>query len=424
MFLNDSEKRILDGAEGYLAQKCMKFLVAYGEAAGAERLIEINGTADVHPGTQSSSWVPDFAVTYEEVKLAAKRGEKFKVPTFANKPYGPTFHVDGWEKCGTYPNCDPTYHKKCMDDLVPYMRMGLVPTLSCDYYLVSSYTPTVGQTCSWGESSTIPWCNAILGARTNYDGSFATAYLGKVPEYDMHLDEKRIATVLVESEHELRNDMEYDLFGWAVGERLGLRVPAIVGIGKPTTTQLVKMNSSLNTAGQVRMYHIPGVTPEASTVEHAFRGRPIKEKITITREDLKKAYEALTYATNENVDFVFFGCPHSNIIEVLKVARLIEGKKCRTNLWMTTNPWTYRQAEMMGLVEIFDRAGALLLSSSCIGELQMEIPPTAVLATDSAKMDYTMPSFAEPKKLDVWYGTTEDCVKAALTGKWQGEWRN
>ena len=34
MQLTDEEKRILDGEQGYLAQKCMQFLVAYGEAAG------------------------------------------------------------------------------------------------------------------------------------------------------------------------------------------------------------------------------------------------------------------------------------------------------------------------------------------------------------------------------------------------------
>jgi len=95
------------------------------------------------------------------------------------------------------------------------------------------------------------------------DGCFQTAYLGKVPAYDMHMDENRAASVLVECACGLETDMDYDLFGWAVGEAVGLDVPALAGIGKPTTSQLVKMNSSLATGGQVRMYHIPGITPEA-----------------------------------------------------------------------------------------------------------------------------------------------------------------
>lgn len=71
----------------------------------------------------------------------------------------------------------------------------------------------------------------MLGGRTNFDGGFHTAYLGKAHAYDMHLTENRAATVLVRCEDALSNDMDYDLFGWAVGEALGLRVPAFSGIG-------------------------------------------------------------------------------------------------------------------------------------------------------------------------------------------------
>lgn len=421
MHLTDEEKRILDGEQGYIAQKCMKFLVAYGESAGAERLVNIDGTADIHP--IGASWVPEYAITQDEIEECARKGEKFKVTTFGNKPVAPGFLIDGWENCGTWPNSDPDYHKKRMDQLKPLIQMGMIPTLSCNYYLVSSMWPTVGQHCSWGESSAIPWANAVLGARTNFDGCFQTAYLGKVPAYDMHLDENRVAAVLVESESELKSDMEYDLFGWAVGEAVGMEVPAIVGIGKPTTGQLVKMNSTLNTGGQVRMYHIVGTTPEASTLEAAFKGNAIQKSIKITKTDLKKVYDLINYAKNDNVDFVSLGCPHYNIEEVQRVARMIEGKHLRANLWVMTNPWTFKMADMMGYRAIIERAGGNLLSGSCPGELRGEYPPTAVMATDAAKQNYYITGHCHPKKMDVWYGTTQDCVDAAITGRWRGEWR-
>lgn len=85
MILNDEEKRILDGKSGRLAQKCMEYLVAYGEAAGAECLVDIDGTVDIHPGS-NPCWVPDYQITNEEILTAARRGEQFKVPTFGNKP--------------------------------------------------------------------------------------------------------------------------------------------------------------------------------------------------------------------------------------------------------------------------------------------------------------------------------------------------
>src|SRR3989304_657243 len=135
-----------------------------------------------------------------------------------------------------------------MEPFKSWIKMGMIPTFSCDSYLVASYLPAVGQHCAWVESSAIPWVNSVLGARSNFDGCFQTAYLGKVPMYDMHITENRAATVLVRCETELKRDMDYDLFGWAVGEAMGLKVPAFTGIGRPTTTQLVKMNSALNTA--------------------------------------------------------------------------------------------------------------------------------------------------------------------------------
>ena len=71
MFLTDDEKRILDGQQGEIAQRCMKFLIDYGEAAGAERMIDLDGTVDLHPS--GYSWVPEYAVTREEITELAKR---------------------------------------------------------------------------------------------------------------------------------------------------------------------------------------------------------------------------------------------------------------------------------------------------------------------------------------------------------------
>jgi len=420
--LNDEEKRILDGAQGHMAQKCMGFLVAYGEAAGAECLVDIDGTVDIHPN--SLSWVSGFPITLEEVEELARKGEKFKVPTFGNKPVGPGFIIDGWETCGVSPNSDPDYHERCMKNLEPLIQMGMVPTLSCDYYLVSTFWPTKGQHCAWGESSAIPWCNAVLGARANFDGCFQAAYLGKIPYYDLHVPENRLATVLVRSEMALQNDMEYDLFGWAVGEFCGMDIPAIVGVGSPKVNQLVKMNSALCTGGQVRMYHIVGVTPEAPALEATMRHPVWQKQTTIGRKELRRVYELLNTAKTDQVDFVYLGCPHYTIQEVQKVARLLEGKKCRITTWVMTNPVTYRLADAMGYRAIIESAGANLLSGTCACELREGRPPTEVFATDAAKQAYYITGHVYPKEMGVCYGTTEDCVRAAVTGRWQGEWRD
>jgi predicted aconitase len=78
---------------------------------------------------------------------------------------------------------------------------------------------------------------------------------------------------------------------------------------------------------------------------------------------------------------------------------------------------------MMGLKDTIHKAGGVLLSGACCGLLGGEMPPSGVMATDAAKQDYYITGIVYPKKLEVRYGTTEDCIEAAITGKWKGEWR-
>jgi predicted aconitase len=423
MFLTDDEKRVLDGGRGEIAQRCMKYLVDYGDAAGADRLVDLDGTVDLHPGG-GGNWVPAYQVTLKEIAELAARGERFKVPTFADKITG--FIVDGWEGCGLA-NADPAYHKRFLAELQPLIDMGMVPTLSCAHYLNSTFWPSLGQHCAWVESSAVPWANAVLGARTNFDGGFHTAYLGKAPAYDMHLTENRAATVLVRCEADLKRDMDYDLFGWAVGEALGLRVPALTGIGRPTTSQLAKMNSALNTGGQVRMYHIPGMTPEAPTLEAAFQGSKPRETIAITRGDLRRVYELMNYGSSDDVDFVSLGCPHYNLEDLRKAAGLLEGKRCRVRLWIMANPGVYAAAELAGYRKKIEDAGGLLLSGACPGIVRGKVMPgdqyPDVVALDATKQNYYLTGHCHPHPVQVRYGTMEDCIDAAVTGTWRGSWR-
>jgi predicted aconitase len=108
MFMTDEEKQILDGQQGEIAQRCMKFLVDYGEAAGTKRLVDLDITVDLHPG---AGWVGEYEIQKNEIAELARKGERFKVPTFSDKATAPGFVLDGWEKCGVLPSCDPAFHQ-------------------------------------------------------------------------------------------------------------------------------------------------------------------------------------------------------------------------------------------------------------------------------------------------------------------------
>ncbi len=389
MYLTDEEKRMLQGESGLVPQRCMQYLVEECEASGAERLVDLDGTGDFHtPMTSMSSY---YQFELEDLKDLVESGAHFKIPTFANKsPFPSPTPLHGWQNCGMCPHNDPDYHKEALREefMSLYRRMGLIATHSCASYLTATYLPTMGQHCAWNESSAIPYCNANLGARTNIDGNFATCFLGKAAYYDMHVDENRYATILVKTERTITTDIEWDVFGFAVGEACGLAVPALTGTVKPTTTQICKLNAAMNTGGSIRMYHIPGTTPEAKTLEEAFHGRKPERTVLIGERELRHAYEMLNFHTSDNVDMVYLGCPHYNIVDLMLLARKLEGKKCRVPLWIMTLPWLYDVARNQGYLKTFEDAGANLMTGTCPAGMGGVPDGVRNLAVDSAKQSY------------------------------------
>jgi predicted aconitase len=429
----DDEKRMLQGEMGLVPRLCMEYLKELCEVSGAEKLIDLDGTGDFH--TPMTSMSPFYEFSIEELRKIVDAGARFKIPTFANKaPFMSQPPVHGWEHCDVCVSqddanlqSDPAFHEKAMRDewYELYRRMGMMTTHSCANYLVDTYWPTPGQHCSWNESSAVPYCNAILGARSNIDGSFATCFLGKTAYYDMHITENRYATVLVKTERLIQSDTEWDVFGFAVGEEVGIHVPCLTGTSKPTTTQIQKLNSALNTGGAVRMYHIPGTTPEAPNIEYAFNNKPPKRTVAIGEAELKKAYETLNYRTTDDVDMVYLGCPHLNIVDMMQLAYALEGKKAKIPFYIMTAPWLYDVAKNLGYLKTFEDAGANLMTGSCLAAMGAVPKGVKTIALDSAKQSYYITGCYpdEGNKLAVCYGTQGDCIEAALTGKWRGEWR-
>ena len=146
-----------------------------------------------------------------------------------------------------------------------------------------------------------------------------------------------------------------DVFGFAVGTDVQCDVPVLTGTAKPTTTQFQKLNSAIHTGGGVWMYHIPGSTPEAPTLEWALGGRKAKRETMIGDRELKKAYDTLNYHTTDTVDMVYLGCPHLNIVDLMLLARKLEGKKCKIPLWVMTAPWLYDIATNLGYTKTITR---------------------------------------------------------------------
>lgn len=431
--LKDDEKRLLQGEGGEVRRICMEYLVELAQVAGAECLIDLDGTGDMH--TPMLGMSPYYAITYDQLKELADSGAQFAIPTFADKsPFPEEAPIHGWEGCSicAYRRAedrhdDPKFHEQALheDVMKLYRKMGMLTSHSCANYLTMSYWPTIGQHCSWFESSQIPYCNAVLGARTNFDGTFATCFLGKAPYYGMHITENRWGTVLIKTDRLIHTDLEWDVFGYAVGAEVECSVPVLTGTAKPTTTQLQKLNSAVHTGGGVAMYHIPGSTPEAPTLEYAFGGRKPEREALVGEAKLREAYEYLNYHTTDEVDMVYLGCPHLNIVDLMRLVHKLEGKRVRIPMWVMTNPWLYSAALGMGYVKALEAAGVTLMSGACLAAMGAVPEGVRCIAVDTAKQaNYVTGCYSEEDgKLQVCYGSTDECIDAALTGRWHGCWR-
>ena len=122
---------------------------------------------------------------------------------------------------------------------------------------------------------------------------------------------------------------------------------------------------------------------------------------------------------------VYLGCPHLNIVDMMLLARKLEGKKCKIPLWIVTAPWLYDVAKSLGYLKIYKDAGATLLGGACLAAMGAVPDGVRNLAVDTAKQAYYITGCYpdDEDRLQVCYGSTDDCVDAALTGKWRGEWR-
>lgn len=77
-------------------------------------------------------------------------------------------------------------------------------------------------------------------------------------------------------------------------------------------------------------------------------------------------------------------------------------------------------ADRSGYTAVITRAGGEVLTDSCPAMSRTAPAGTRVFATDSAKQAHYLPAILG---IEAWFGTTEECVDAAVTGRGRGDLR-
>jgi predicted aconitase len=425
MKLTDVEKAMLDGQHGKAKQKAMDLLVRYGEALGAERLVETRNVAGTW--NSASKGVAPFAAKSLDAVFSKFNLDSDEV---VETPQAEVYTCQLIHGIDTRHNAImgvPEEQAEAQRKAESYFgQRGVAMFNTCTPYQVGN-VPVRGEHCAWMESSAVVYCNSVLGARTNTEGRESTgaaSITGRIPYWGYHLPENRFGTHLVEVEIDVDDMMGWGLMGYAVGEVVEEDIPVLDGIrATPSMIMLKHFGAAGASSGGVEMFHVPGITPEAPDLASAFGGRKPHATLKYGKAERKKAYDNLNCsAHDDHVDFVMLGCPHSSIEQVWTAAKLLNGKRLHENteLWIFTPRALKDTADLNGYTKMIEDAGGHVLSDTCPAIGRVTPKGTKVVATDSAKQAHYLPAMLP---VETWFGSVEDCVNAALTGRWSGELR-
>lgn len=409
--LTPEERAMLAGEAGPGVQRAMEIIVALGRIYGAPDLVPV---ASVQVSGVSYKNLGEAGLDFLEAW--AGQGARARVPATLN-PAG--MDLEAWAELGF----SAEFARRQQAVVAAYQRLGISPTCTCAPYLVG-HRPGFGQHLAWAESSAVSYANSVLGALTNREGgpsALAAAIAGRTARFGLHLEENRRATVLIEVRCAIRSEADLGALGYLVGRQVRNGVPLFRGLDVPDLFPgkgmegwqmgLRTLGAAMAASGAVALYHVEGLTPEASAGGLL---KPGSQRLVV--EDLAPGYAALD-GPAADIDLVSLGCPHASLAEIEAVADYLKGRRVRTALWITTARATRQRAQAAGLVARIEAAGGRVVADTCLVVAPVAGLGFRSLATNSAKMAFYAPPHSG---LSVRFGSMEQCLVAALSGKWLG----
>jgi hypothetical protein len=320
-------------------------------------------------------------------------------------------------------NLDAAYAERAYRLGQAYVRMGAQSTFTCAPYQTEN-APVFGEQIAWSESNAVAFANSVIGARTNRYGDYldiCCALTGRVPAAGLHLDEPRLATIVVELESippdlPLRDDF-YPVMGYLLGALVADEVPVVIGLDvQPSQDQLKALAAAAASSGEVAMFHLAGITPEAPTVADALGNRSPRRTVPISMADLSRARQALTTTSGSRVDVVAFGSPHCSLAECRQLAGLMSGSRASesVDVFVTTSRAVRDLLARSGELMVLEAFGARVTADTCIVVAPLVKPRAQVLMTNSAKYAHYGPGLLG---VDSVFATTEECVASAVAGR-------
>jgi predicted aconitase len=303
-------------------------------------------------------------------------------------------------------------------------RMDVTTVDTCINYQ-TVYQPHFGEHVAWGDTGTVIYANSVFGARSNFEAgpsALAASLTGRTPAYGFHLDDHRRGTILVELTAEPEDLADWGAIGKLVGEpnQDYFAVPMFTGVKRtPTSDELKHLGASLASYGSMAMFHMEGMTPEATTRKQAFGGRKPAKRIRITTKDLQRVYR--NYEFGKGATIVVFSGPQLSLWELKYLAALFGGRKVHSSIrcFASTSRQVLEQARALGVVKALEAAGVGLLEGMCFYILERlsgirEENRWVNLVSNSAKIVNTITAH----RFRTILRPTAACVDIACSGKY------
>ena len=407
--LTSDERAMLAGDAGEAAQLAMRVV---------SRLAPLYGASFLLPVTRAhiDGCIYQGPAGLEFAERLARAGGRVRVPTSLN-----VISLDRarWESL----QIPRSYAESASRLAQAYLDMGATPTFTCAPYQTAS-APCFGEQIAWAESNAVAYANSMIGARTNRYGDFldiSCALTGRVPAAGLHLDENRLATVLVRlhgvpSRLQERDDF-YPVLGYLLGTLVDQEVLAVEGLTvRPTDDQGKALAAAAATSGSIALFHLIGITPEAQTLQEAFGGQSPARIVEVNLDDLRRTRRRLSTTDDDDLDLVAFGSPHSSLAECRELASLAAGRLAApgVRVFITTNRAVRDLLERGGELDQLTQFGATVTADTCIVVAPLIDRGVRSMMTNSAKYAHYAPGLIGTQ---VVYGSTEECLDSAVAGR-------
>lgn len=407
--LTHEEQSIAAGGQGQGAAMAMRIVAETARLMGAPRLIPI---ASAH--IDGALYHGDSGTLFAERLVDG--GARTKVRA--------TLNVGSIDLTGCSRNLLPQHEADMARRMMrAYIKLGCEPTWTCAPYQ-AGHRPAKGTDVAWGESNAVVFCNSVLGARTNRYGDFldiACAIAGRAPDYGLHRNENRRATVILDisaiDPAFLQSEVAWPILGNLFGQSVGTSIGVVAGAGmRPDEDVLKAFGAAAASVGSVGLFHVAGVTPEAPDLETAMQHQKPDGIIHVTQEMIEATRKRLSTVDHaDSIDAVAIGSPHLSITEFDRLERAIAGRKLAVPLYACTGRHALVELEKNGRRALLEKAGVVIVADTCV--VVTPIMPTkddAVLMTNSGKFAHYAPGNTG---YDVLYGSLEECVESAVAGR-------